>query len=685
MNNFYKNIKISRKMDLLITFILILLNLFMIIKIIERVYFRFDLTNDKKYSLSHHTEDVLKEIKKTLSIKVFFSPNLPAPYNSYERYLKDLLLEYRSIAKDKIKIEFVDLKKNPDTPKDYGIFPMTLEVVEKDQIQYKSSYLGVAFSYGDMIEKIQALSTTEGLEYKITAIIKKMIDKVNKINSLDGNFEIFLLGNKNIPVENIEQLEKVVAATVLSVKEKLNGKVFYSFVDTINDKKKALELIEKYKLPPINLNGLNYNKSLFPNGKAYIGIILKYKESYRVINILEEDEEGIIYLMGKYMIEENLMSNIENLLAIKKKVGYLMGHGEPYFIDPYGSEESGDSVSRLAKFVDENYEFKPIIIQKTPIPDDIDMLMIVEPKFPISEEEFYKIDQFIMKGKPLVVFAAGLFFPVSDKAELMSGNIPIGRIPRTGLLEFLSNYGIIIENNLILDKNCYKIEIPKIYGGGVQNVYYAPLVERDNISQNHYITRKVKGMYLLKTSSIKILTNNGKKIDILIKTSKEAWQEGEGVSLSPAYLGTKMPSKDKMTNFITSVVAEGNFKSIYNKNVPSHIPETTEGKIVIVASGDMAKNSTLDIDGTSPNSIFVRNIIDWALGNEKLINLRVKGLTYNPPKKTSDFTKSFIKWFNTFGTAFVVILVGIILWQLDVQRRNRIRKEFLNKFSRREE
>ncbi|MCX7820089.1 MAG: Gldg family protein [Brevinematales bacterium] len=685
MKNFFKEIKITRKMDLFITLILILLNLFMFLQLVERVYFRFDLTNDRKYSLSNHTRDVLKEIKKPLSIKVFFSPNLPAPYNSYERYLKDLLLEYRSIAKDKIKIEFVDLKKNPDAPKDYGIFPMTIEVVEKDQVQYKNSYLGVAFSYGDMIEKIQNLSTTEGLEYKITAIIKKMIDKVNKINSLDGSFEVILLGNTNIPVENIENLEKVVASAVLNVKEKLNGKVTYSFIDTINNKQKAFELINKHKLPPINLSGLNYNKSLFPDGKAYIGIILKYKDSYRVINILEEDEEGTIYLMGKYMIEEILMGNVENLLAIKKKVGYLMGHGEPYFIDPYGSEESGDSVSRLAKFIDENYEFKPITIQKTPIPDDVDMLLIVEPKFPISEEEFYKIDQFIMKGKPVVVFASGLFFPISDKAELMSGNIPVGIIPKTGLLEFLSNYGIGIENNLILDRNCYKIEIPKIYGGGVQNVYYAPLVERENISQHHSVTKKVKGMYLLKSSSIKILDEKDRKIDVLIKTSKEAWQEREGISLSPAYIGTRIPSKEKMTNFVTAISIVGKFKSAFNRQDPAFIPETEEGKILVVASGDMAKNSTLDIEGTSPNSIFVRNIIDWALGNEKLIDLRVKGLSYNPPKKTSDFTKSFIKWFNTFGTAFIVILVGIILWQLDVQRRKKIKKEFLDKFSKRGE
>ncbi len=678
MKDSFNKINISRRLDLFITFVLLFLNLFMVLKIVERFYVRIDLTKDKKYSLSQHTKDVLKDVKLPLSIKVFFSPNLPAPYNSYERYLRDLLLEYKSIAKGKINIDFVDLKKEQKAAGEYGIYPVTIEVVEKDQVQYKSAYMGVAFSYGDMIEKIQQLNTTEGLEYKITAIIKKMIEKINRINSLEDNFEVILVGNRNIPVENIENLEKIVASAVLDIKDKIR-KVKYSYVDSVENKGLAKEIIAKYKFPPINLAYLSgYDKNIFPDGKAYIGIILKYKNDYRIINIIEEDEEGNLYLMPKYSIEDNLMGGIENLLSIKKKIGYLMGHGEPYFIDPYGSETTGDSVSRLAKFIDENYDFRPLSIQKTPIPGDIDALLIVEPKFPITSEEFSKIEQFLMKGKPVIIFAAGLFFPSSDKSELMAGNLPVGIIPQTGLYEFLSNYGIIIEHNLILDKNCYKLEIPKVYGGGVQNVYYAPLVEQENISQTHPITRKVKGMYLLKTSSMKIEDKNNRKIEILIKTSKEAWEEGVGVILSPSFFGSKIPPKEKMREFITAAVIEGHFTSQFHGN----IKETDKGRMVVVASGDMAKNSTLDIDGVSPNSIFVRNIIDWVVGNERLISLRIKGLTYNPPKKTTEITRAFIRWTNTFGGAVIIVIIGLILWQFDIQRRKRIKKEFLNKFSR---
>jgi len=58
------------------------------------LFFRLDLTNDKIYSLSPASKDVVATLSEPLSIKVFFSKDLPAPHNNTERYLKDLLEEY---------------------------------------------------------------------------------------------------------------------------------------------------------------------------------------------------------------------------------------------------------------------------------------------------------------------------------------------------------------------------------------------------------------------------------------------------------------------------------------------------------------------------------------------------------------------------------------------------------------
>ncbi|HQG32855.1 MAG TPA: Gldg family protein, partial [Deltaproteobacteria bacterium] len=58
------------------------------------IFFRADLTENKIYSLSKVSKTTVHSLSEPLTINVFFTKNLPAPYNTVERYLKDLLGEY---------------------------------------------------------------------------------------------------------------------------------------------------------------------------------------------------------------------------------------------------------------------------------------------------------------------------------------------------------------------------------------------------------------------------------------------------------------------------------------------------------------------------------------------------------------------------------------------------------------
>ncbi|MGD2009476.1 MAG: Gldg family protein, partial [Desulfobacterales bacterium] len=55
---------------------------------------RFDLTANGAYSLSEASRRAVATLSEPLTINVFFTKNLPAPYNNTERYLRDLLEEY---------------------------------------------------------------------------------------------------------------------------------------------------------------------------------------------------------------------------------------------------------------------------------------------------------------------------------------------------------------------------------------------------------------------------------------------------------------------------------------------------------------------------------------------------------------------------------------------------------------
>ena len=58
------------------------------------LFARWDLTGGRIYSLSDVSRKVVSTLSEPLTINVFYSRNLPPPYNTVEQYLRDLMEEY---------------------------------------------------------------------------------------------------------------------------------------------------------------------------------------------------------------------------------------------------------------------------------------------------------------------------------------------------------------------------------------------------------------------------------------------------------------------------------------------------------------------------------------------------------------------------------------------------------------
>jgi len=71
-------------------------------------FVRFDLTDSKLYSLSDASKRIAQSLDDPIVVKLYFSEDLPAPYNQNARYLKDQLYEYRAFSGGKLRFEFID-------------------------------------------------------------------------------------------------------------------------------------------------------------------------------------------------------------------------------------------------------------------------------------------------------------------------------------------------------------------------------------------------------------------------------------------------------------------------------------------------------------------------------------------------------------------------------------------------
>jgi len=63
-------------------------------------FMRFDLTAEKRYSISETTNSILKNLDDYITIKVYLDGTLPAEYKRLRNATKELLDEFRAYNKD---------------------------------------------------------------------------------------------------------------------------------------------------------------------------------------------------------------------------------------------------------------------------------------------------------------------------------------------------------------------------------------------------------------------------------------------------------------------------------------------------------------------------------------------------------------------------------------------------------
>lgn len=169
--------KIKNRSEVLI-YILAILGLVVVINYIgTRGFKRVDMTEGKEYSISQATKKSLKGLNDLITIKVFFSKNLPPHLNRTVTDVKDILAEYQAYAGKNLNISWQDPAENPETKQaaqSLGIPEVQLQTFEKDKAQVINAYLGIAVLYEDKKEILPVVQNLQNLEYDLTMAIMKV-------------------------------------------------------------------------------------------------------------------------------------------------------------------------------------------------------------------------------------------------------------------------------------------------------------------------------------------------------------------------------------------------------------------------------------------------------------------------------------------------------------------------------
>lgn len=220
------------------------------------------------------------------------------------------------------------------------------------------------------------------------------------------------------------------------------GKFDYNLIE-VKDDAKLKEEAEKAGLKPMLLSeSENDEKAGITQG--YMGLIFKYGVEKDTIPVLQPDNNVGLEFWITNKIRE-LRDKGDN---IKHKVGVMSGHDEMKLSEAnlvpsqMGKPSMQEVIGRNFPF----YTFVDVDMKggDAPIDDTLDGLIMTQPAKDIPEKELRRIDEFVMKGKSLAVFASAVNLKEHDAT--MNAKLDLH-----GLDKLLDGYGIEMHKDVVLD------------------------------------------------------------------------------------------------------------------------------------------------------------------------------------------------------------------------------------------
>jgi len=199
------NKKNNQKTVLITIAVLLLVNI-----IGNQFYHRFDLTKDKRFTLSEVTLNIIKQVQNPLSVKIYLQGDLPAEFKRLQSETQDLLEEFQARNKN-IIFEFINPLENEEESVDNikslymkGLTPVNITVDDKGKQSQAMVFPWAIAIYDNkevnipLLKNIMGASTTEKvigsvqhLEYSIADAINKITkSKQKKVAVIKGNGEL---------------------------------------------------------------------------------------------------------------------------------------------------------------------------------------------------------------------------------------------------------------------------------------------------------------------------------------------------------------------------------------------------------------------------------------------------------------------------------------------------------------
>ncbi len=526
-----------------------------------------------------------------------------------------------------------------------------------------------------------ALDLTEEKRYTLTEGTKTLLEAQEDVIFvrvlLEGEFPA---GFKRLQSATREMLEDFHSESPYIEYEFYNPNE--GTVDEINTRR------EQYKeegIVPVNLRvkGVEGTSttSIFPYAIFYKG------ERSVYVNILENEIPGVpsdVVLNNAVALLEYKFANAIQKLnrSYREIIAFSTGQGE---LPPI---QTADLEKELRTYYDVG---RLSMDSVAVIPQDISALIIAKPTRPFSDNNKFKIDQYVMNGGKVM----WLLDRVAVDLDSLQGRPEYYPKPYDlNIDDLLFRYGLRFNDDLVQDLRSTRIPLATgMLGNAPQfDLFRYPYHVLALPQSNHPIVRSLEAVNLFYPSSIDLSPRTKTPIDktILLMSSDAARYQKLPVGLDFDFLRYDLdPNKFQQDSLVMGVLLEGTFSSMYeNRLSPENLAvledigveyqsQSVPNAMIVVSDGDVVANPVRPDGSVVPlgynvfekyqfsNKDFLFNALEYLLDDGGIIQARGKEVRLRMlNNERAEAEATFWRVINIATPVALLLLFGLVYFLL---------------------
>lgn len=616
---------------------------------------RADLTEQKVHTLSDASVQAARALDG-VTVTVYISKKLPetlpsqqgkVPLKGIDRAFRDKLSEYATASGGRLRLVYAD-DNSPGTGtiEEQGEaarlepFSSTEAQVSGGQLKFQRYVLGATFHY-KTVSEVYAKALQPGFyEFEVTKILLRLKEKYDNSQLMKeplAHGKAVFEGVKTCN-DTVQKLAKVDAG-----KDDSGGLSLKGTSDPGQKRVEALTAnraeMDKVCKP---VEGLVRKEGAALKGKNQFGDSLvdnadEFAKAYAELLTTLDQKPGadkqqrmppslaVAQLVGVldqlYREVDRSQTNLADSPG-RKQIGFLCGHDEfcPFAeSQPLVQQEMAmmmaqnnpmmkqivQLATQIAQAIDETnarigdnlFTKRGYSIRKveadTAIPDDVSALLIYAPRKAFSEYQRFQIDQFLLSGRPVVVFAQAWEVALMN----MKPSDELGNDMRTdwnelkatgsNLAEVLKPYGVDLGSDPVLDSTHVEtVRVMQLVNrGGLQfqtqqDFPYALIPVATDFDRTHPLTRSLQNMPMpfttTVTASAALRADKRFEVADVIRSSKTSLKKAPPLPVVPPTLKDlvlKTPANGPHT---LALYVRGPFKSAFQGKEVPHRPDRAE-------------------------------------------------------------------------------------------------------------